>query len=70
MNRYIYGLRNRPASIGSIPARGIIEIKKDRATCDHYGQIKGRYYHSIISYFRELTAKEMEDFDIDFLEVQ
>lgn len=70
MNRYIYGLRNRPASIGSIPARGIIEIKKDRKTCDYYGQIKGRYYHSIISYFRELTAKEMDEYDMDLLEVQ
>ena len=70
MNRFIYGLRKRPASIGSIPARGIIEIKKDRKTCDHYGQIKGRYYHSIISYFRELTAKEMDEYDMDLLEVQ
>lgn len=70
MNRYIYGLRKRPASIGSIPAKGIIEIKKDRATCDYYGQIKGRYYHSIISYFRELTAKEMDEYDMDLLEVQ
>ena len=70
MNRYIYGLRKRPASIGSIPAKGIIEIKKDRKTCDYYGQIKGRYYHSIISYFRELTAKEMDEYDMDLLEVQ
>lgn len=70
MNRYIYGMRERGASIGAMPGKGIIEIKNDRKTCDHYGQIKGRYYHSIISYFRELTAKEMEDFDIDFLEVQ
>ena len=70
MNRYIYGLRKRPASIGSIPAKGIIEIKKDRKTCDYYGQIKGRYYHSIISHFRELTAKEMDEYDMDLLEVQ
>lgn len=70
MNRYIYGLRQRPASIGAMPAKGIMEIKNDRPTCDKYGLAKGRYYHSIISYFRELTAKEMDEYDMDLLEVQ
>lgn len=70
MNRYIYGMRERGASIGAMPGKGIIEIKNDRKTCDRYGQAKGRYYHSIVSYSRMLTAKEMEAYDMDYLEVQ
>lgn len=70
MNRYIYGMRLRGASIGTMPSKGIVEIKNDRATCDSYGQAKGRYYHSIVSYCRELTAKEQGDYEMDLLGVE
>lgn len=70
MNRYIYGLRLRGASIGTIPTKGVMEIINDRERCDQYGQAKGRYYHSIVTYCRQLTAKEMEQYELDYLGVE
>lgn len=70
MNRYIYGLRQKPASIGAIPAKGVLEIINDRKRCDTYGQAHGRYYHSVVTYYRMLTAKEQEEFEMDYLGVE
>lgn len=66
---YTYGMRLRPASIGAIPAKGIMEIINDRKQCDEWGRKKGRCYHSLLSYCRELTPKEMDEYELDFLEV-
>lgn len=70
MNRYIYGMKLRGASIGTIPSKGIIEIINDRKRCDKYGQEKGKYYHSVLTYCRQLTPKEMEDYELDYLGVE
>lgn len=67
MTAYIYGTRLRGASIGAIPAKGVLEIINDRKVCDDYGQRRGRYYHSIVTYCRRLTAKEMDEFEMDCL---
>lgn len=70
MKRYIYGLRLRGASIGTIPTKGIIEIINDRKHCDKYGQERGRYYHSVVTYYRQLTEKELEQYELDYLGVE
>lgn len=70
MKRYIYGLRLRGASIGTIPTKGIIEIINDRKRCDKYGQERGRYYHSVVTYYRQLAEKEMEQYELDYLGVE
>lgn len=68
MNRYIYGMRLRGASVGTIPTKGIIEIINDPKRIKKYG--KGREYHSVLTYCRQLTPKEMEQYELDYLGVE
>lgn len=68
MNRFIYGTRLRGASVGTIPTKGIIEIINDPKRIEKYG--KGRRYHSVVTYCRQLTPKEMDEYEIDYLGVE
>lgn len=54
---YIYGMRLRGFSIGCQPRDGFIDREDDPS---------GRYY-DILVYERQLTKKELEDFELDFI---
>ena len=53
---YRYGMRLRGFSIGCQP-KGVIERTDDPS---------GRYY-DILAYDRQLTEKELEDYELDYL---
>ena len=54
---YTYGMRLRGFSIGCQPMNGFIERQDDKT---------GRY-HDLLVYARELTDKEITDYDLDDL---
>ena len=55
--RYRYGMRLRGFSPGCQPMEGLIKVR---------GDITGKY-HNILYYCRELTDKEVEDYELDYL---
>lgn len=55
--RYEYGMRHRGFSIGCQPMNGLIERKDDKT---------GRY-HDILVYDRQLTEKELYDYELDYI---
>ncbi len=55
---YAYGMRMRGFSIGCQPLKGLIEYEPDRS---------GKYY-DILYYGRELTEKELRDYELDRIE--
>lgn len=57
MLTYIYGMRLRGYSPGCQPKEGFVMRLDDP---------KGKY-HDLISYDRELTEKEVRDYELDFL---
>ena len=57
--KYLYGMRLRGFSIGCQPMNGLIG-REERPDVD--GQ-----YHDIIAYDRELTDKEVEGYELDFI---
>ena len=57
MNRYKYGMRLRGFSIGCQPMNGLIERIDDTS----------HKYYDILIYDRLLTAKEIEDYELDYL---
>lgn len=54
---YKYGMRCRGFSIGCQPKKGLIERLDDPS---------GRYY-DILAYDRQLTQRELEDYELDFI---
>ena len=54
---YFYGMRLRGFSIGAQPTNGL--IRRDDS-------ITGKY-HDILVYDRELTEKELADYELDYL---
>jgi hypothetical protein len=54
---YKYGMRLRGFSIGCQPMNGLMLISDDP---DHD-------YHDLLFYNHELTAKELDDFELDFI---
>ena len=57
---YEYGMRLRPFSIGCQPMNGLINVKPERI-------IGSRHYWNILVYSRELTDKELRDYELDDL---
>lgn len=55
--KYKYGMRLRGFSIGCQPMDGLIERVNDETN----------KYHDIIIYDRELTEKEIKDYELDFI---
>lgn len=55
MKTYKYGMLYRGFSIGCQPKQGLIEAETDET---------GKYY-SILTYSRELTDKEVADFELE-----
>ena len=55
MKTYKYGMLYRGFSIGCQPKQGLIEAMNDET---------GKYY-SILTYSRELTDKEVADFELE-----
>lgn len=53
--KYAYGMRLRGFSIGCQPMQGLLERRDDTT---------GRY-HDILIYDRELTEKELQDYELD-----
>ena len=54
---YLYGMRLRGFSIGCQPMDGLIERLDDES---------GKY-HDILAYHRELTDKELSDYELDYI---
>lgn len=54
---YLYGMRLRGFSPGCQPKEGFVERQDD---------VTGRY-HDILVYDRELTEKELIDYELDFV---
>ena len=57
---YDYGMRLRPFSMGCQPMDGLIDVKPETTT-------GGKHYWNILVYSRELTKKELEDYELDNL---
>lgn len=54
---YRYGMRNRGYSIGCQPMNGLKDVAPD----------DNERYPNILTYDRELTTQEVEDYELDFL---
>lgn len=54
---YLYGMRLRGFSPGCQPMIGLVERQDD---------VTGQY-HDILIYDRELTDKELNDYELDFI---
>lgn len=54
---FLYGMRLRGFSPGCQPKDGLVERQDD---------VTGKYY-DILVYNRELTEKELNDFELDFI---
>jgi len=54
---YVYGMRLRGFSIGCQPKDGLVERRDD----------KSGLYYDVLVYERELTRKELDDYELDFL---
>ena len=61
MSRYVYGMRLRPAAPGAMPKDGLVQVD----TNDTYSL--RRNYWGILRYDRQLTEKECDDYDLDYL---
>lgn len=56
---YVYGMRLRPFGVGSQPMDGLQEVKAaDKAKTGYWSRLK---------YIRELTDKELIEYELDFL---
>lgn len=55
---YIYGMRLRGFAPGCQPMAGLVEWR----------DTDGVKYYSILTYNRELTDAELDDYDLDLLE--
>ena len=58
---YVYGMRLRPFSIGCQPKEGFVE-RRDSSTAWY-----GKEYWDYIVYDRELTDKEIRQYELDYL---
>ena len=54
---FLYGMRLRGFSPGCLPMQGFVE-RQDDVT---------EKYHDILVYNRELTDKELNDYELDFI---
>ena len=54
---YKYGMRLRGFSPGCQPMDGFLDVRDD----------KKRKYHDVLFYSRELTEKELENYELDYL---
>ena len=63
-DEYLYGMRLRGFSPGAQPMDGF--LRRENAD-DESVKLYGRRYHDIIVYNRELTEKELSDYELDFL---
>lgn len=57
---YIYGMRLRGFSPGCQPMTGLVERRDDPQ----------RKYHDLLVYDRELTEKEMRDYELDYIQAE
>lgn len=55
---YVYGMRLRGFSPGCQPMKGLLEWQNDTT---------GRY-HDLLVYDRKLTAEELMDYELDFVD--
>lgn len=58
--RWTYGMRLRGFSPGCQPMTGFVERRNDPQ----------RKYHDLLVYDRELTEKEMQDYELDFVQAE
>ena len=57
---YTYGMRLRGFSPGCQPMAGLVERRDDPK----------RKYHDLLLYDRELSEKEMRDYELDFVQAE
>lgn len=57
---FVYGMRLRGFSIGCQPMKGLVKRIDDPR----------RRYHDLLLYDRELTEKELDDYELDFIRQQ
>lgn len=62
--RYYYGMRLRGFSPGCQPMYGLKYREDDTAGL----RPDGGKYHDILVYMRPLSKKEMEDYELDFIQ--
>lgn len=62
MTLYAYGLRARPLDIGTVPS--------DYCGFDtSYRNESARVRHGVVFYWRQLTAKEISDFELQIVDI-
>ena len=58
--KFLYGMRLRGFSIGCQPMNGLLGV-------EDFSTANGKSYWSVIAYDRELTEKEVDDYELDFI---
>lgn len=58
--KYLYGMRLRPFGIACQPKDGFVERRDDSSNL----------FWDLLVYDRELTSKEMDDYDLKYLGVE
>lgn len=68
MSRFYYGMRLRGFSPGAQPRDGLIECLDDSKKAWSMVRPNGRPYHDVLVYNRPLSKKELEDYELDYIQ--
>lgn len=63
---YIYGMKARPFSMGCQPMEGLITSDAFEDLEIDFEQMRMKY-HSTLLYGRELSEKELDDYELEFI---
>lgn len=64
---YYYGMRLRGFSPMAQPSYGYLRCLSEEEAWN-FKREDGRRYHDVLVYFRPLSMKEMEDYEMDYLQ--
>lgn len=61
---FMYGMRNRPFSIGTFPKEGFDRVVPEDLLSDP--DLSGRY-HDVLVYNRKLSDEELYEYELDYI---
>ena len=67
MAKFYYGMRLRGFSPGAQPREGFVKCL-DESQAGWKRRPNGRPYHDVLVYNRPLSNKELEDYELDYIE--
>lgn len=62
MTYYHYATLMRPPQLGAVPTPGLVSV-----CCEEGAAPSGHFYYGWAKYTRELTAKEVHDYELECL---